>query len=74
MPESLDILLQRVTTQQQIAKVRLLLGETLRRLLDDFLICFAHDATVLKENTITLHETQSVLEQGITIAGNDSGT
>lgn len=76
MPESLDMLLPRVTMQQQqIAQARPLPGATLRSLLDDFLIRFAHDTTALEGNTLTLHETQVVLEHGITIGGeNDSGT
>ena len=70
MPESLDVLLQRVTMQQQqIAQARPLPGATLRSLLDDFLIRFVHDTTALEGNTLTLHETQVVLEQGITIGG-----
>jgi len=70
MPESLDMLLQRVTMQQQhIAQARPLPGATLRSLLDDFLIRFAHDTTALEGNTLTLHETQVVLEHGITIGG-----
>ena len=70
MPEPLDRLLQRVTKQhQQIATARPLPEATLRSLLDDFLIRFAHDTTALEGNTLTLHETQVVLEHGITIGG-----
>jgi Fic family protein len=70
MPESLDMLLQRVTMQQQqIAQARPMPEATLRSLLDDFLIRFAHDTTALEGNTLTLHETQVVLEHGITIGG-----
>ena len=70
MPEPLDLLLQRVTIQhQQIATARPLPEATLRSLLDDFLIRFAHDTTALEGNTLTLHETQVVLEHGITIGG-----
>lgn len=70
MPESLEQLLQRVTQQQdQIAQARPLPEATLRSLLDDFLIRFAHDTTALEGNTLTLHETQVVLEHGITIGG-----
>jgi Fic family protein len=64
------MLLQRVTMQQQhIAQARPLPGATLRSLLDDFLIRFVHDTTALEGNTLTLHETQVVLEHGITIGG-----
>jgi Fic family protein len=70
MPESLDSLLQRVTMQQQqIATARPLPNATLRSLLEDFLIRFAHDTTALEGNTLTLHETQVVFEHGITIGG-----
>ena len=54
MLESLDVLLQRVTMQQeQITKARPLPQATLRSLLDDFLIRFAHDTTALEGNTLT---------------------
>lgn len=70
MTESLDLLLQRVTRQQHtIAQARPLPQATLRSLLDDFLIRFAHDTTALEGNTLTLHETQVVLEHGIAIGG-----
>ncbi len=70
MSESLHLLLHRVTQQQQrIAQARPLPEATLRSLLDDFLIRFAHDTTALEGNTLTLHETQVVLEHGITIGG-----
>lgn len=70
MSESLNLLLDRVTQQQhRIAQARPLPEATLRSLLDDFLIRFAHDTTALEGNTLTLHETQVVLEHGITIGG-----
>lgn len=49
MGEPLDVLLQRVTIQQQqIAMERPLAMATLRSLLDDFLTRFAHDTTALE--------------------------
>ncbi len=70
MSEPLNMLLDRVTQQQRrIAQARPLPEATLRSLLDDFLIRFAHDTTALEGNTLTLHETQVVLEHGITIGG-----
>lgn len=70
MPESLNELLQRVTRQQQeISRARPLPEATLRSLLEDFLLRFAHDTTAIEGNTLTLQETQVVLEHGITIGG-----
>lgn len=71
MPEdNLGKFLDRLSTKQaQIAAARPLPPETLRSLLDDFLIRYAHETTALEGNTLTLHETQVVLEQGITVAG-----
>ncbi|MHB9144748.1 MAG: Fic family protein [Symbiobacteriia bacterium] len=66
----LRALLDRLSAQQaQIAAARPLPPATLRSLLDDFLIRYAHETTALEGNTLTLHETQVVLEQGITVAG-----
>ena len=63
-------LLARLTAQQQkIAAARPLPAETLRSLMDDFLIRFAHETTAIEGNTLTLQETQVVLEHGITVAG-----
>lgn len=69
-PESLASLLERLTAQQaEIAAARPLPEPTLRSLLDDFTIRFAHETTAIEGNTLTLHETQVVLENGITIGG-----
>lgn len=63
-------MLDRLTAKQtQIARARPLPDETLRSLLDDFLIRYAHETTAIEGNTLTLHETQVVLERGITVAG-----
>lgn len=63
-------LLEALSAQKQvIAAARPLPAATLRSLMDDFLIRFAHETTALEGNTLTLHETQVVLEHGITIAG-----
>lgn len=68
--DDIQTVLDRLTTKQmQIAKARPLPAETLRSLSDDFLIRYAHETTALEGNTLTLHETQVVLEQGITVAG-----
>lgn len=70
MAETLAGLLGRVTEQQdRIARARPLPNAPLRSLLDDFVIRFAHDTTALEGNTLTLQETQVVLENGITIGG-----
>lgn len=68
--DSLGALLDRLSAKQaEIAAARPLPPETLRSLLDDFLIRYAHETTALEGNTLTLHETQVVLERGITVAG-----
>ncbi len=69
-PEGLPELLARLTTQQQeIARARPLPEPTLLSMMDDFLIRYAHETTAIEGNTLTLHETQVVLEHGITIGG-----
>lgn len=69
-PAGLRDLLARLSAQQEeIARARPLPEPTLRSLLDDFLIRYAHETTAIEGNTLTLHETQVVLEHGITIGG-----
>ncbi len=69
-PEPLDAILEHLTAQQQeIARAGPLPEPTLRSLLDDFTIRYAHETTAIEGNTLTLHETQVVLEHGITIGG-----
>lgn len=69
-PEGLPELLARLTAQQQeIARARPLPEPTLRSLLDDFTIRYAHHTTAIEGNTLTLEETQVVLEHGVTIGG-----
>ncbi len=66
----LAAILARLTAQQQeIARARPLPEATLRSLMDDFLIRYAHETTAIEGNTLTLHETQVVLEHGITVGG-----
>ena len=69
-PESLEAILARLSAQQQeIAQERPLPEPTLRSLLDDFTIRYAHHTTAIEGNTLTLEETQVVLEHGVTIGG-----
>jgi Fic family protein len=66
----MEQLLTRVTEKQdRLAKARPLPAESLRSLRDDFLVRYAHETTALEGNTLSLHETQVVLENGITIGG-----
>lgn len=68
--EDLNAALSRLTSQQQeIATARPLPDATLRSLLDDFTIRYAHHTTAIEGNTLTLEETQVVLEHGVTIGG-----
>ncbi len=55
--------------QQKIDDARPLPPATLRSLEDDFTIRYAHATTAIEGNTLTLSETQVVLEKGITIGG-----
>ena len=69
-PESVEAILVRWRAQQQeIARTRPMPEPTLRSVLDDFTIRYAHETTAIEGNTLTLHETQVVLENGITIGG-----
>lgn len=66
----MEQLLARVTEKQdRLAKARPLPSESLRSLRDDFLVRYAHETTALEGNTLSLAETQVVLENGITIGG-----
>ncbi len=69
-PEPLNTILGRLSAwQQEIARARPLPEPTLRSLLDDFTIRYAHHTTAIEGNTLTLEETQVVLEHGVTIGG-----
>ena len=69
-PEPLNAVLARLSAQQQeVAGARPLPEATLRSLLEDFTIRYAHETTAIEGNTLTLHETQVILENGITIGG-----
>lgn len=66
----LDAILEHLTAQQQeIARSRPLPEPTLRSLLDDFTIRYAHHTTAIEGNTLTLEETHVVLEHGMTVGG-----
>jgi len=69
-PEPLEAILARLGAQQQeIARARPLPEPTMRSLLDDFTIRYAHHTTAIEGNTLTMEETQVVLEHGITVGG-----
>ena len=42
---------------------------SVKSLIDDFRLRFTHETTALEGNTLTLRETQAVLEEGITVHG-----
>ena len=66
----MEHILARITEKQdRLAKARPLPAESLRSLRDDFLIRYAHETTALEGNTLSLAETQVVLENGVTIGG-----
>ena len=55
--------------QHTINQARPLPTSTLKSLEDDFTIRYAHNTTAIEGNTLTLSETQVVLEDGVTIGG-----
>ena len=66
----IDDTLSRLTKKVALlANAPRLPAESLRSLTKDFLIRYAHETTAIEGNTLTLHETQVVLETGIVIAG-----
>lgn len=66
----MDESLERVTEKLKLlAKSKPLPDVSARNLHEDFLIRYAHETTAIEGNTLTLHETQVVLENGITVAG-----
>ncbi len=68
--EETQQILDRLTAKQEtVARARPLPEVTIRSLLDDFLIRYAHETTAIEGNTLSLRETQVILEQGITVGG-----
>ena len=66
----MESVLARVTEKyNRVANARPLPPESVQSLRDDFLVRYAHETTAIEGNTLTLHETQVVLENGITIGG-----
>ncbi|WP_461410476.1 Fic family protein [Ferrimicrobium sp.] len=66
----LDAVLARVTEKHdRLASARPLPEASVRSLREDFLVRYSHETTALEGNTLSLHETQVVLEDGITIGG-----
>lgn len=62
--------MERVTDKHRLLAVaRPLPDESLRSLRDDFLVRYSHETTALEGNTLSLCETQVVLENGIAIGG-----
>ncbi|MHB8262755.1 MAG: Fic family protein [Acidimicrobiales bacterium] len=68
--ENTKALLIRITEKyNRLASERQMPAESLRSLHDDFLVRYTHETTALEGNTLSLHETQMVLEDGIAIGG-----
>ena len=67
---AMEAILERVTEKyNRLAIARPLPEESLQSLRDDFLVRYSHETTALEGNTLSLRETQVVLENGITIGG-----
>jgi len=63
-------ILERVTDKHhRLSMARPLPDESLRSLRDDFLVRYSHETTALEGNSLSLCETQVVLENGIAIGG-----
>jgi len=67
---SLTDVLQRLDAKKAILdKARPLPSASVRSLMEDFHLRYIHETTALEGNTLTLHETEAVLEYGITVHG-----
>lgn len=67
---SIDKLLARLDAKKrQVDAAAPLPTATLKSLMDDFLIRYAHETTAIEGNTLTLHEAQILLEDGTTVGG-----
>jgi Fic family protein len=64
-----DILKGIVQKQQILDQSRPLPSASVKSLVDDFRLRFTHETTAIEGNTLTLRETQAVLEEGITVHG-----
>ena len=65
----LDVLQRLDAKKAKLDHARPLPHASVQSLLQDFRVRYAHETTALEGNTLTLRETQVVLEHGITIAG-----
>lgn len=66
----LDDLIKRVDHKKQILdQSRPLPFESVQSLIEDFRLRFTHETTAIEGNTLSLRETQAVLEEGITVHG-----
>jgi len=67
---SLDKILQHLDIKKsKLDLARPLPPASVRSLMDDFRLRYTHETTAIEGNTLTLRETQAVLEHGITVHG-----
>ena len=67
---SLNDILKGIDQKKQILdQSRPLPPASVKSLVDDFRLRFTHETTAIEGNTLTLRETQAVLEEGITVHG-----
>ena len=67
---SLNDIIKGIDQKKQILdQSRPLPSASVKSLVDDFRLRFTHETTAIEGNTLTLRETQAVLEEGITVHG-----
>lgn len=67
---SLDDVLQRLDAKKsKLDSARPLPSASVKSLIEDFRLRYTHETTAIEGNTLTLRETQAVLEHGITVHG-----
>lgn len=64
-----DVLKRLDQNKQTLDHSRPLPPASVKSLIDDFRLRFTHETTAIEGNTLTLRETQAVLEEGITVHG-----
>ncbi len=65
----IEVLNRLILKKIKLDEQRPLPPASVQSLLDDFRIRYAHETTAIEGNTLTLRETQAVIEEGITVHG-----
>lgn len=64
-----EVLLRLDAKKSKLDSARPLPSASVRSLIEDFQLRYTHETTAIEGNTLTLRETQAVLEHGITVHG-----